>query len=199
MNVTVPSHLEAPGPIIIQLAIDPTAPVPGADFFVSSSVNSSVPPSFIGSAGVNVKLQDGIRGNMTFNLPQLPEGLLMWRATSDGGGVVKNGSIIGTSNTFSVTPAPPPKNTAAVTATESTSKSVMPYILLSIGIILVVAIAGIFLICRRRSRSRGSARRSPASVEDGRAGGPGPSASDASLNSLPEKARDPWVEVRGTS
>lgn len=77
MNMTVPFHLEAPGPIIIQLAIDPTAPVPGADFFVSNSVNSSVPPSFIGSAGVNVKLVDGIGGNMTFNLPQLPEGCVL--------------------------------------------------------------------------------------------------------------------------
>jgi hypothetical protein len=77
MNMTVPSQLEAPGPITIQLAIDPTAPVPGANFFVSNSVNSSVPPSLLGSAGVNVKLQDGIRGNMTFYLPQLPAGCVL--------------------------------------------------------------------------------------------------------------------------
>ncbi|KAJ7089391.1 hypothetical protein C8R44DRAFT_958086 [Mycena epipterygia] len=204
LNITVASQLKAPGPILLQLATDPTDPDPSAEcwFFVSNSVNISFPPYAMGWEGVNMQVQSALdpHSNSTFNLPPLPEGggwvITTWIFSGGTGPApaglqndpkAQEGTIIGTSNAFSVTPGPQPKSTEAVSSRKSFPVGAI--VGLSIrGVVIIAAIAGLIII-RRRS---GSTRRSPSSVEDGRLRDPAPWASTASLDSLPEKA--PWDE-----
>ncbi|KAJ7500831.1 hypothetical protein B0H11DRAFT_767721 [Mycena galericulata] len=207
LNITVSSQPEAPGPILIQLATDPTDPPPGAPrlFNLSNSVNTSFPPLTLGAVAINTHVISSFPPNFNFtgNLPPLPESdgwvITAWifDDTTGSGGTgpvpaqLQNDpeTIIGTSNTFSVTPGPQPKSTDAAIVSPRKSFPVGAIVGLSIGgAVLVAAIAGLTIIWRRRR----SARRSPSNVEDGRLRGPAPWASTGSLDSLPEKA--PWVE-----
>ncbi|KAJ7500834.1 hypothetical protein B0H11DRAFT_2225219 [Mycena galericulata] len=208
LNITVSPQLEAPGPILIQLATDPTDPPPGAErlFNLSNSLNTSFPPYTLGGVGINTHVQSSFPANLNFtpNLPPLPESdgwvITAWifdNTTGSGGtGSVPAGPqndlpgiIIGTSNTFSVTPGPQPKSTEAAIGSSRKSFPVGAIVGLSIGgVVLVAAFARLTIIWRRRR----STRRSPSNVEDGRLRGPAPWASTGSLDSLPEKAS--WVE-----
>ncbi|KAJ7261579.1 hypothetical protein C8J57DRAFT_1336567, partial [Mycena rebaudengoi] len=181
LNITVlESQLEAPGPITLELDPDPANPEAGAVFFISSSVNASFPPKLLGLAGVNTQILPAFEPHMnfTFNLPLLPEsGEWIITARRDAGtSPPEERPIIGTSKTFSVTPGLQPKSMESATA--SVRK------LFPIG-----AIVGLCIGVRR-----GSTR--PSSVEDGRLRGLAPWASNASLDSLPEKA--PWIEPERT-
>ncbi|KAJ7247947.1 hypothetical protein C8J57DRAFT_1358526, partial [Mycena rebaudengoi] len=196
LNITVlASQLEAPGPITLELDPDPANPEAAAVFFVSSSVNASFPPKFIGLAGVNTQILPAFEPHMnfTFNLPSLPEsGGWIITARRD---VVTNPPeerpIIGTSKTFSVTPGPQPKSTESATASVRKLFPIGAIVGLCIGgVVIVAAIAGLILVLRRRGSTR------PSSVEDGRLRGLAPWASTAPLDSLPEKA--PWIESEGT-
>ncbi|KAJ6462068.1 hypothetical protein C8R45DRAFT_1080678 [Mycena sanguinolenta] len=189
LNITVSSpQVEAPGPISLALATDPTDPDPLTShlFNVSNSVNTSFPSYIIGSEAA--RSQFALNGTSKFNLPALPEGggwvITVQLETQTGSGGTQLGPVIATSNTFSVTPAPQPKSTQAATASSRESFPAAAVGLTIGGIVIVAAIAG-WLIIRVR---RGSRKRSLSSIEDGPSGGPELGASAASLNSLPEKA-----------
>ncbi|KAJ7844800.1 hypothetical protein B0H13DRAFT_2364029 [Mycena leptocephala] len=188
LNITVlASQLKAPGPIDLELDPDSANPEASAFFSVSSSINASFPPHLLGDVFVNPQILPALEPHMnfTFQLPSLPEGggwIII--AQPDTGNPLQELPIIGTSNTFSVTPGPQPKSTESATASVRKSLPIGAIVGLCIGgVVIVAAIAGLIIVLRRRGSTR------PSSVDDG---GPAPWVSTASLASLPEKA--PWIE-----